>query len=128
MMNHDPNLYRDRQMTLKTLHTGLLALAAIAVAAPALADDAAYSESVRVQISKNVTYPRMAKVREQEGTVGYQVKIDGTGGVADASVEAPSGVSSLDSATIDAVKASAPFPAPPGGGATVHGNVAYKLK
>jgi TonB family protein len=127
MINYAPNLYRDRQMRLKTLHTGLLALAAILIAAPALADDAAYSEAVRVQISKNVTYPRMAKVREQEGTVGYLVKIDGGGAVADASVETPSGVSSLDSATLDAIKAAAPFPAPSGGGATVHGNVAYKL-
>ena len=115
-------------MNLKSLHTGLLALAAFAVMAPALADDATYSEAVRVQIAKNVTYPRMAKMREQEGTVGYQVKIDGSGGVADAAVETPSGVTSLDSATVDAIKASAPFPAPPGGSATVHGNVSYKLK
>ena len=122
-----PNPSRDRHMKLKLAHTGLLALAAIALAAPALADDTAYSESVRVQISKAVTYPRMAKMREQEGIVGYLVKIDGSGGVAVATVETPSGVSSLDTATLDAIKASAPFPAPPGGGATVHGNFAYKL-
>ena len=115
-------------MKLKLAHTGLLALAALALAAPALADDTAYSEAVRTQISKAVTYPRMAKMREQEGTVGYLVKIDAAGAVSDASVETPSGVSSLDSATLDAVKAAAPFPNPPPGGATVHGNVAYKLK
>jgi TonB family protein len=106
----------------------LLALSAVALATPTFADDVAYDEAVRVQISKNVTYPRMAKMREQEGSVGYLVKIDRSGGVADASVETPSGVASLDSATLDAIQASAPFPAPPGGSATVHGNLAYKLK
>src|ERR1700744_2778909 len=108
-------------MKLKISHSGLLALAALALAAPALADDGAYSESVRTQISKAVTYPRMAKMREQEGTVGYLVKIDAAGAVSDASVETPSGVSSLDSATIDAVKAAAPFPNPPPGGETAQG-------
>ena len=114
-------------MNLNRLHLGIPAFPVLLVTASARADDAAYSETVRVQISKNVTYPRMAKMREQEGTVGYLVKIDSSGGVADATVETPSGVSSLDTATLDAIKASAPFPAPPGGGATVHGNFAYKL-
>jgi protein TonB len=115
-------------MKLNRFHFSLLAFSVLVATAPAIADDTAYSEAVRAQITKNVTYPRMAKMREQEGTVGYLVKIDGAGAVADASVETPSGVASLDSATLDAIKASAPFPAPPGGGATVHGNVAYKLK
>lgn len=114
---------------MRRLRLGILAFSALLASATALGDDTAYSEAVRALITKNVTYPRMAKMREQEGVVGYLVKIDGAGAVSDASVETPSGVASLDSATLDAIKASAPFPAPPGGGgATVHGNVAYKLK
>ena len=115
-------------MRLKRLRLGILAFSALLASASALGDDTAYSEAVRALITKNVTYPRMAKMREQEGVVGYLVKIDGAGAVSDASVETPSGVASLDTATLEAIKASSPFPAPPGGGATVHGNVAYKLK
>jgi TonB family protein len=121
-------LYRDRRIMLKNWYISVLALAALVLAAtPSRADDAAYTDSVRASIAKNVTYPRMAKMREQQGTVGYLVKIDASGAVADSSVETPSGVPSLDSATLDAIKAAAPFPAPPGGSALVHGNVNYKL-
>ena len=99
-------------------------------AGSALAADAPpdYASKVFAQITKNVVYPRLAKMREQEGEVGYLVKIDGGGAVADVSVEASSGNASLDNATLDAVKNAAPFPAPPGGPVDVHGKVAYRLK
>src|ERR1700733_8267572 len=108
-------------MRLRFTNAILAALSSVAFMGTALADDATYAQTVQSQIAKNVTYPRLAKVRDQEGSVGYLVKIDGSGVVTDASVESTSGVASLDTATLDAVKAAAPFPAPPNGGATVHG-------
>ena len=112
-------------MTRKILAVSFLSLAAVAVAAPALADS--YEDSVTAQIRKNVEYPRLAKMREQEGTVGFTVKIDPTGGVQDVSVDAPSGNAALDNATVEAVKKSAPFATPSGGPRAVHGVVAFKL-
>jgi protein TonB len=117
-------------MKANALRASLLALALAAVAGAAVAQEAPpdYVSKVNDMIHKAVVYPRLAKMREQEGTVGFTVKIDGTGAVADAAVEATSGNTTLDNAAIDAAKNAAPFPAPPGGGALVHLKVAFALK
>lgn len=102
-----------------------LSLIVAGLATPAFADS--YDDSINAQIRKNVEYPRLAKMRQQEGTVGFTVKIDGSGAVSDVSVDNSSGVPTLDNATVDAIKRSAPFPAPAGGPRAVHGVVAYKM-
>ena len=117
-------------MKANALRATLLALAIATVASTALAQEAPadYVSKVNEMIHKAVVYPRLAKMREQEGTVGFTVKIDGAGAVADAAVEATSGNTTLDTAALDAAKNAAPFPAPPGGAALVHLKVAFALK
>ena len=115
-------------MKANALCASLLALALVAGAAVAQEAPADYVSQVNEMIHKSVVYPRLAKMREQEGTVGFTVKIDGTGAVADTAVESTSGNTTLDNAALDAAKNAAPFPAPPGGGALVHLKVAFALK
>ena len=117
-------------MTANALCASFLAIALATAAGPALAQDAPpdYVTQVDQMIHKAVIYPRLAKMREQEGTVAFAVKIDGAGAVADTSVEASSGNTTLDNAAIDAAKSAAPYPAPPGGGALIHLKVAFALK
>jgi TonB family protein len=105
-------------------------LSALAAGGPVFAQSTApdYEKNVRNQILMHATYPRLAKMREQEGSVTYQLTLDPAGGVKDVSVETSSGNPSLDDAALDAVKSAAPFPAPPGGApVTLHGTVAFKL-
>src|SRR5271166_538012 len=98
------------KMMAKASIAAALSLVMVGMTAPAFADS--YDDSINAQIRKNVEYPRLAKMRQQEGTVGFTVKIDGSGAVSDVSVDNSSGVATLDNATLDAVKKSAPFPAP----------------
>ncbi len=104
-----------------------LVLAAAAIPQLARADGGDYEHDVRVQIVRHVTYPRLAKMRQQEGTVGYSVTLDPKGGVSDVVVETSSGNPTLDTAAVDAIKEAAPFPTPPSGGMTVKGAIKYKL-
>jgi TonB family protein len=110
---------------IKKIYIGALALTIFNIVSPAFAD--AYDDAVNTQIRKLVEYPRLAKMRELEGSVGFTVKIDGSGAVSDVAVDSSSGQSSLDNATVEAVKKAAPFPAPTGGTRQVHGVVTYKL-
>lgn len=117
-------------MKANALRASLLTLALATVAGTALAQEAPpdYISTINDMIHKAVVYPRLAKMREQEGTVGFTVKIDGAGAVADTAVEATSGNATLDNAAIEAAKNAAPYPAPPGGAALVHLKVAFALK
>ena len=100
----------------------------LAVAGGALAAEAppAYVKSVMTQVSSKVEYPKMAKMRHQEGVVTLQMTIDGSG-AAQATVEKSSGIESLDTAALAAVSAAAPFPAPPEAGTVVHGNIRFAV-
>jgi protein TonB len=100
-------------------------LAVAFVAVPAFADD--YDTTVKTQIAKNIEYPRIAKMKQIEGKVGYAVTIDAGGKVSDASVEATSNSPMLDDATIAAIKKAAPFPAPAAAPHVCHGIVSFKL-
>ena len=104
----------------------VFALASLLVAGTAWAADAppAYTKTVMTQVSSKVEYPKMAKMRHQEGVVTLQLTIDGSGS-AQATVEKSSGVQSLDDAAIAAATAAAPFPAPPEAGTVVHGNIRF---
>ena len=103
------------------------AISLVSVAGAAIAGDAppAYTKTVMTQVSGKVEYPKMAKMRHQEGVVTIQVTIDGGGAVSAATVEKSSGVESLDNAAVAAVNAAAPFPAPPEAGTVVHGNIRF---
>ena len=99
------------------------------VAGAAFAGDAppAYTKAVMTQISGKVEYPKMAKMRHQEGVVTVQVTIDASGAASASTVEKSSGIQSLDDAALAAVNAAAPFPAPPEAGTVVHGNIRFSV-
>jgi len=86
---------------------------------------AAYTKTVMTQVSGKVEYPKMARMRHQEGVVSLQLTIDGGGAIAAATVEKSSGIQSLDDAALNAANSAAPFPAPPEPGTVVHGNIRF---
>jgi protein TonB len=96
------------------------------VSGAAFAGDAppAYNKTVMIAVSGKVEYPKMAKMRHQEGVVTVAVTVDATGAAVGA-VEKSSGIQSLDDAALAAVAAAAPFPAPPEAGTVVHGNIRF---
>jgi len=104
------------------------ALAAVMVLAnSAFAADApaAYSKAVMEQVSSKVEYPKMAKMRHQEGAAVVAISLDAKGTPSSATIEKSSGFQSLDDAALNAVKAAAPFPAPAEAGAVVHGSIRF---
>jgi protein TonB len=104
------------------------ALAAVAILAnSAIAADApaAYSKAVMEQVSSKVEYPKMAKMRHQEGATVVAISVDAKGTPTNATVEKSSGFESLDAAALSAVQAAAPFPAPAEGAATVRGAIRF---
>ncbi len=96
------------------------------VSGAAFAGDAppAYNKTVMVAVSGKVEYPKMAKMRHQEGVVTVALTVDASG-AATAAVEKSSGIQSLDDAALAACAAAAPFPAPPEAGTVVHGNIRF---
>lgn len=118
-------------MIANALRASLLTLVLATAAGTAIAAveaPADYVGKVNEMIHKSVVYPRLAKMREQEGVVALAVKIDGTGAAADTAVETSSGNATLDNAAVEAAKNAASYPAPPGGDALVHLKVAFSLK
>jgi protein TonB len=94
-------------------------------AAPAADAPPAYGKAVMEQVSNKVEYPRMAKMRHQEGAVVLQIALEANGKPSSTTVEKSSGIQSLDDAAVAAVSAAAPFPAPPEAGTVVHGAVRF---
>jgi len=105
----------------------IAALSLMVVSGAAMAGDAppAYTKTVMTAVAGKVEYPKMAKMRHQEGVVTVAVTVDGSGAVGNAAVEKSSGIESLDNAALAAVNAAAPFPAPPEAGTVVHGNIRF---
>ncbi len=93
-------------MIIRALFTSWLkttaALSLMVVAGAAMAGDAppAYTKTVMTAVAGKVEYPKMAKMRHQEGVVTVAVTLDGSGAVPSAAVEKSSGIESLDNAAI----------------------------
>jgi protein TonB len=88
-----------------------------------------YVKAIYEKVAQATVYPKMAKLHGQQGKVGCIVNIGPNGDLIDQSVEISSGTASLDAAAIDAIKRSAPYQAPPGGGkgATLHLTLNFAL-
>jgi len=112
---------------LSQLLKGAIFAAALAISGYALAADAppAYGKTVLEMVSNKVEYPKMARMRHQQGAVMLQIALDTAGKPSSTTVEKSSGIQSLDDAAIAAVSAAAPFPAPPEAGTIVHGSVRF---
>jgi protein TonB len=86
-----------------------------------------YVKTVHDSVARATVYPKMAKLRGQEGKVSCLVKIAATGALIDGSVDASSGTTALDQAALDAIKRAAPFPPPPNGDATLKFSLTFAL-
>lgn len=100
-------------------------------ARPATEDDASrlarYVEEIRARIEARKRYPAMARKRSVEGRVVARVVIRADGRVS--AVEFDGGAPALlRRATDDAIRAAAPYPAPPAGAMTIELPVDYSLR
>lgn len=93
---------------------------------PARADD--YTTAVFTKVAHAVVYPKMAKLRGEAGAVTCAVVVGADGALTGVTVEGSSGIPLLDDAAVQAVKAAAPFDAPPKGDTTIHGRVRFVLE
>ena len=105
--------------------SALAAVIALATVAHAAEAPAAYSKAVMEKVSKAVEYPKMAKMRHQEGAAVVAISMDASGTPTSATVEKSSGFQSLDDAALAAVKAAAPYPAPAAAGDVVRGSIRF---
>ena len=105
--------------------SALAAVVALASTAQAADAPAAYTKTVMEKVSKAVEYPKMAKMRHQEGAAIVAISLDASGTPTSATVEKSSGFQSLDDAAVAAVKAAAPYPAPAAAGDVVRGSIRF---
>ena len=88
-----------------------------------------YVNQVYARINSNADYPREAKMRRQQGKVGYRLTLNPQGALISFDIQ-PSGFDVLDEAARDAIKRAAPFPRLPDlGGSTylLAGNIVFKI-
>jgi TonB family protein len=113
----------------REVFTVFFVIALVVGVAKAWAGDAspAYTKDCLIKIYGKVVYPRMAKLRQQEGEVGIAVTVDGSGGASNVAIESSSGVQSLDDAAVQAAKDAAPFSAPAEAGIIVHGKIKFSM-
>ena len=107
--------------------TAVVALATVASSSVVGAAEApaAYTKTVMEKVSSKVEYPKMAKMRHQEGAAVVAISMDASGAPTNATIEKSSGFQSLDDAALNAVKAAAPFPAPTSAGDVVRGSIRF---
>lgn len=88
-----------------------------------------YVNQVYARINSNTDYPREAKMRRQQGKVGYRLTLNPQGALISFDIQ-PSGFDVLDEAAREAIKRAAPFPRLPDlGGSTylLAGNIVFKI-
>jgi len=105
--------------------SAVVALASVTHAAEA---PAPYIKTVMEKVSNKVEYPKMAKMRHQEGAALVAFSIDSSGAPVNPTVEKSSGFQSLDDAAVNAVIAAAPFPAPAAAGEVVRGSIRFSAQ
>ena len=105
--------------------SALAAVVALATVAQGAEAPASYTKAVMEKVSSKVEYPKMAKMRHQEGAAIVAISMDASGAPTTATIEKSSGFQSLDDAALNAVKAAAPFPAPAAAGDVVRGSIRF---
>jgi protein TonB len=88
-----------------------------------------YVNQVYARINSNADYPREAKMRRQQGKVGYRLTLNPQGALISFDIQS-SGVEALDEAARDAVRRAAPFPRLPDLGGSSYllaGNIVFKI-
>lgn len=88
-----------------------------------------YVNQVYARINSNTDYPREAKMRHQQGKVGYKLTLNPQGALISFDIQS-SGVEALDEAARDAIRRAAPFPRLPDLGGSSYllaGNIVFKI-
>lgn len=88
-----------------------------------------YVNQVYARINSNTDYPREAKMRRQQGKVGYRLTLSPQGELVSFDIDS-SGVPALDAAAREAIRRAAPFPRLPDlGGASylLAGNIVFRI-
>lgn len=88
-----------------------------------------YVNQVYARINSTTDYPREAKMRRQQGKVGYRLTLSPQGALLSFDIES-SGIPALDEAAREAIRRAAPFPKLPElGGASylLAGNIVFKI-
>lgn len=89
-----------------------------------------YVKQVYARINSSTDYPREAKMRRQQGKVGYRLTLSPQGALLSFDIES-SGVEALDEAARAAIRRAAPFPKLPELGASSYllaGNIVFKIQ
>ncbi|MYM82716.1 TonB family protein [Duganella sp. FT50W] len=88
-----------------------------------------YVNQVYARINRNADYPREAKMRRQQGKVGYRLTLNPDGSLVSFDIQS-SGVEALDEAAREAIRRAAPYPRLPdlgGGSYLLAGNIVFKI-
>ena len=88
-----------------------------------------YVSQVYARINSSTDYPREAKMRRQQGKVGYRLTLSPQGALLSFDIDS-SGIPALDEAAREAIRRAAPFPKLPDlGGASylLAGNIVFKI-
>jgi protein TonB len=88
-----------------------------------------YVNQVYARINRNADYPREAKMRRQQGKVGYRLTLNPDGTLAGFEIQS-SGVEALDEAAREAIRRAAPYPRLPDLGGSSYllaGNIVFKI-
>lgn len=88
-----------------------------------------YVNQVYARINSNADYPREARMRRQQGKIGYRLTLNPQGALISFDIQS-SGVEALDEAAREAIRRAAPFPRLPDlGGSTylLAGNIVFKI-
>ena len=108
--------------------SALVAILALATVTQAAEAPAPYTKAVMEKVSGKLEYPKMAKMRHQEGAALVSFAVDSSGTPTNPTVEKSSGFQSLDDAALNAVKAAAPFPTPAAAGDVVRGSIRFSAE
>nr|WP_269435127.1 TonB family protein [Pseudoalteromonas sp. NGC95] len=72
-----------------------------------------WQSALQVHLERKKRYPRMAKLRGQQGIPWVSFTMDRKGNVLDVTLFKPSGIAALDQEVIELVRRAEPLPAPP---------------
>lgn len=88
-----------------------------------------YVNQVYARINRNADYPREARMRRQQGKVGYRLTLNPDGSLVSFDIQS-SGVEALDEAAREAIRRAAPYPRLPdlgGSSYLLSGNIVFKI-
>ena len=114
-------------LTLTLTLTLTLALALALTPLPARAQASDWAKSVARAIAAKQTYPRIAQMRGEEGTVKVKLFVNANGAIERTELVSPSGSATLDKEALALPSRNVQLPAPPGGATTVTIPITWKL-